>query len=495
MSRIDWEALPSLGQGLDRGVLYSPVRSVAWVEEPTDVDPDDPVTVDNSSFYDVQLSDPMYDDPPTQPHPYVAYSSEHVIGESSIRMYSENTSEIDGTYRFARLVQQFQNVATPIELRTWVRIKGARGHWGRFYMNLYLSGSESGSTYAAFIINSQTLYDPELDDMVTHYKFQADAPPGVTWDELHETTVTDEWYELIIQYQDDEAVFTVRDIEATVMGTITRSLGAVDGDLNAYMDFYAISLDPLNKMDIILDGIESNLVPEDPNAPPDYGYVIDFVDGVPWTGLISVEQEDTAEMKTDYYFDGIRHRVTHSLGDYKAKVSAFMYPKELDSYFEQSPRGLLGMTYRTHDGDSTKIHLIYNAKLLPFTRTHATKSATVSLESFDLQLVTKPYDTPGATPTAHLVIDVDSVRYPDALPWLEELLYGSEWQEPRLPSPREVVEIFEYFVVFRVTHNGDGTVTVEGPDEWIVDNGDGTYEISSPTLYPTGEDTYTMSSY
>lgn len=221
---------------------------------------------------------------------------------------------------------------------------------------------------------------------------------------------------------------------------------------------------------------------------------------VAWNGLIKVIENDSAEVKTSY-FDGQKVRVVENLGFFGAEVEAFAYPDEFetyvgsDLYLTGQSRKRFNLSYRTGDVDNRKIHLVWNAVVLPAEFSHSSHSKQANADTFQWVLTTKPVGILGSSPGSHLVVDLSDPRYLEAWAELEPILYGSVGVDARLPDPGEIAEIFEAHTEFTVTQNMDGTWTAVGPDGWITVNGDGTYEISSPSAHPLSEHTHQTTSY
>lgn len=228
--------------------------------------------------------------------------------------------------------------------------------------------------------------------------------------------------------------------------------------------------------------------------------VLYLSDGVvPWNGLVKVTENDSGTVNANKY-EGRNVRMLETIGDFSAQVDSLYYPEEFESYAgflysDKQPRRRFGFSYRTGREGYYQIHMVWNARVMPILKSHATDQKTPAMETLSWTLQASPEDIPGAGPSAHLVVDTSLTRYPDAVTALEAILYGDATHAPRLPTPTEVVNLFESYVLFRVTYNNDGTWTATGPDAWITVNADGTYEITSPTAFQTGEYTHTLSSY
>lgn len=230
--------------------------------------------------------------------------------------------------------------------------------------------------------------------------------------------------------------------------------------------------------------------------------VLYLADGaVPWNGLVGVEESDTGEIHADQFFDANRFRLMQNVGEYGALVEAITYPpafesyEGVDGYLDQQGRKFFDFSYRSHGSGSPKIHLVYNALATPSPRGTKTLTGSVDLSPFSWSIATVPREIPGARPGSHLVIEPDSARHPEAVETLEGMLYGTDISDPYMPSPEDVVAVFESYVIFRVEYNGDGTFTAMGPDDWITVHGDGTYEITSPSAFYIDEHTHQISSY
>ena len=131
----------------------------------------------------------------------------------------------------------------------------------------------------------------------------------------------------------------------------------------------------------------------------------------------------------------------------------------------QQSRKMFGMSYRTLIGNDVdgqdhgyKLHLIYGAQASPSEKNRATINDSPEAVSFSWELSTTPVDVPGYKPTAHLAID--STRTDAAkMKALEDILYGSETAEPRLPMPEEIMELFKDAVtVVTAAESADATL-------------------------------------
>lgn len=224
-----------------------------------------------------------------------------------------------------------------------------------------------------------------------------------------------------------------------------------------------------------------------------------YLDGtaVPWNGLIFVEELAVGSIDTDHYFEGNRVHISHELGDFRAKLSAYTYPDAFAEY-----NGLLGpdqykrfgFSYRTqHEDESSRIHLVYNAQVQDDVRAWGTVGAKPDTSLFSWDIYASAEMLPGGRPGSH--ISMEAPRDPEVLANIEDILYGTDGTEPRLPGPEEILALYEGATLLRITYNGDGTYTASGPDDMVRDLGNGRFEIDSPTAFHIKEDKFIVNSY
>ena len=185
------------------------------------------------------------------------------------------------------------------------------------------------------------------------------------------------------------------------------------------------------------------------------------VDGkpvVPWNGLVSVEEKPTGGEAKTFYQDGIVFLNVSSIEEYKASIQAYYSPPEFDEcdgtkkvsrgfYAAQQSRKTFDFCYRTFIGDTVsgsqqgyKLHFIYNALAEPSSRSSKTINDNPEPNVLSWDIVATPEVINGLFPTAYYF--VDSTEYnPALLSYLEDILYGTETTEPRIPSPTEIMDL------------------------------------------------------
>ena len=182
--------------------------------------------------------------------------------------------------------------------------------------------------------------------------------------------------------------------------------------------------------------------------------------GVAWNGLTAVTESPSGAEATALYADDIKYLELTSNEEFGATIEAYTYPDEFgvcDGSAElaagvkigQQKRSAFGLCYRTTLGNDVagndygyKLHLIYGAKAAPSEKAYATINDSPEAITFSWEVTTTPVAVSGFKPTAHIEIDSTKVDE-DKLKALEDLLYGTESGEAKLPLPDEVAALFK----------------------------------------------------
>lgn len=180
--------------------------------------------------------------------------------------------------------------------------------------------------------------------------------------------------------------------------------------------------------------------------------------GAAWNGLTAVTESPSGAEPSPLYADNIKYLNLVSAEEFGFTIEAYTYPKEFaDCNGEaellkgvrigQQKRKTFGLSYQTIlgndiDGDAYgyKLHLVYGALAAPSEKARNTVNDSPEATTMSWECSTTPVVVSGFKSTAHLEIDsteVDATK----LAALEEILYGSENEEPRLPLPDEVAKI------------------------------------------------------
>lgn len=182
--------------------------------------------------------------------------------------------------------------------------------------------------------------------------------------------------------------------------------------------------------------------------------------GVAWNGLISVTERPGGAESNDLYADNIKYASLRSAETFDATIEAYTYPDEFaecDGSAEAAPgvfvgqqnRDPFGLSYRTLIGNDTatdgddgyKLHLVYNATASPSEKSYQTVNDSPEAITFSWEIETTPVPVTGYKPTAILTVNSTKVDV-NALKQLEDILYGTDEAEARLPLPDEVIALF-----------------------------------------------------
>lgn len=176
----------------------------------------------------------------------------------------------------------------------------------------------------------------------------------------------------------------------------------------------------------------------------------------PWNGLISVDETSAGGEATEYHYDGVKYLDLVSSEDFQATLTAFYSPRAFDEcdgtrqivpglMITNQPRVPFDLSYRTQVGNDIdgqdhayEIHLVWNAMASPTTRSRRTRGDSVDPTNLSWTINTAPPESKIFKPTAHLIVkSMDSD--PRGLENLENHLYGSDIQDPYMPTQDEVV--------------------------------------------------------
>lgn len=191
--------------------------------------------------------------------------------------------------------------------------------------------------------------------------------------------------------------------------------------------------------------------------------------GVPWSGLVKVDEPVSGGEQTSFYYDGVKYYDFVSSEDFQAQVEAYSTPPEFAAcdgyqkvstglYATQQRRQRFDFSYRTLIANADtpqlayKIHLVYNCTASPSPRSYSTMTGTPSPSTRTWLFNTVPLPSATYKPTAHFVVDsrdLDSFQLQD----LEDRLYGSSTKTPYLPRPTEIITILASVVPATVTAN------------------------------------------
>lgn len=183
-----------------------------------------------------------------------------------------------------------------------------------------------------------------------------------------------------------------------------------------------------------------------------------YTKGVAWNGITAITESPSGAEATALYADNIKYLNLMSTEELGATIEAYMFPDEFAECdgsaniadgvsIGQQKRKTFGLAYKTilgNDEESNdygyKLHLLYGALAAPSERAYATVNDSPEAITLSWELSTTPVTVDGFKPTASVTIDSTKTD-PAKLKTLEDIIYGTEAAEPKLPLPNEIVEI------------------------------------------------------
>lgn len=180
--------------------------------------------------------------------------------------------------------------------------------------------------------------------------------------------------------------------------------------------------------------------------------------GVAWNGITGITESPSGAESNPMYADDIKYLDLISTEEFGATIEAYTYPDEFAECdgsasiatgvsIGQQSRKTFGLCYKTVYGNDVekndygyKLHIIYGAIASPSEKEYASINDSPEAITFSWEISTTPVEVTGFKPTATIVIDSTKVN-DEKLKALEEVLYGSESQEARLPLPDEIAEL------------------------------------------------------
>lgn len=214
--------------------------------------------------------------------------------------------------------------------------------------------------------------------------------------------------------------------------------------------------------------------------------------GVPWNGLVSVDDGSNSEAPTPVYLDGVKLYNRTPRKEYAATLSAYTYPEEFEEYngYEELTSGIyfgernaraFGISYRTgQENGSYRIHVVYGVIATPSASAYNTLTEQGAASVLSWTLVSTPIPLGGYQAVSHAIFDSRKTD-PGILRHLEDILYGTAIKEPRMPTPLEISELSAEDLPVSVTRLGDGNYEIWAPSYYleVVDNE--VFEFTGPT--------------
>ncbi len=185
-----------------------------------------------------------------------------------------------------------------------------------------------------------------------------------------------------------------------------------------------------------------------------------YGEGVAWNGLTAVTESPGGGEATPLYADDIKYVTLRSAEEFSATVEAYTYPTEFEACdgsaslaegvtIGQQARRAFGLCYRTAVGNDIqgqdlgyKIHIIYGCTVAPSEKAYATINDSPEAITFSWELSSTPAPVTGHNPTSTVVIDSTKADA-EKLAAIEDMLYGTEEAQSKLPTPDELIALLK----------------------------------------------------
>lgn len=187
--------------------------------------------------------------------------------------------------------------------------------------------------------------------------------------------------------------------------------------------------------------------------------------GVAWNGLTGFTESPDGAEANDIYADDIKYLSIRSTENFKCTISAYTYPDEFAACngevslidgavtFGQQPRKPFGFSCVTTVGNDVEfddhgyiIHLVWGASASPSEEDHQTINDSPEAVEFSWEIDTIPVavNIPGTKYKATAHMEINSTKATEAqMKAIEDVLYGTDQADARLPLPAEVVTIMQ----------------------------------------------------
>jgi hypothetical protein len=184
-----------------------------------------------------------------------------------------------------------------------------------------------------------------------------------------------------------------------------------------------------------------------------------YTKGVAWNGLTAVTESPSGAEPSPLYADDIKYVNLTSVEEFGATVEAYTYPDEFAECdgsasiatgvtVGQQKRKMFGLSYVTVLGNDVdlndhgyKLHIIYGALASPSEKSYTSINDSPEAITMSWEITTTPVPAgDNLKPTASITIDSTKAD-PIKLKALEDILYGTEEKEARLPLPAEIATL------------------------------------------------------
>nr|DAI57974.1 MAG TPA: tail tube protein [Caudoviricetes sp.]DAS77690.1 MAG TPA: tail tube protein [Caudoviricetes sp.] len=182
--------------------------------------------------------------------------------------------------------------------------------------------------------------------------------------------------------------------------------------------------------------------------------------GVAWNGITAANESPSGAESNDQYADNMVYLSLTGAEKFEGTIEAFSSPAEFDECdgmkelskgltVHQQTRKPFGFAYKSILGNDIKgndygykLHIWYGCKAAPSERSHSTVNDSPEPQNPSWSISSTPVAVPGAKPSS--VLTFNSTTTPaDKLKKIEDILYGTEAADARLPLPTELLDLLK----------------------------------------------------
>lgn len=182
--------------------------------------------------------------------------------------------------------------------------------------------------------------------------------------------------------------------------------------------------------------------------------------GVAWNGITAANESPSGAESNDQYADNMVYLSLTGAEKFEGTIEAFSSPVEFDECdgmkelskgltVHQQTRRPFGFAYKSILGNDIKgndygykLHIWYGCKAAPSERSHSTVNDSPEPQNPSWSISSTPVAVPGAKPSS--VLTFNSTTTPaEKLKKIEDILYGTEAANARLPLPSEIIELLK----------------------------------------------------
>lgn len=182
--------------------------------------------------------------------------------------------------------------------------------------------------------------------------------------------------------------------------------------------------------------------------------------GVAWNGITAANESPSGAESNDQYADNIVYLSLTGAEKFEGTIEAFSSPAEFDECdgmkeiskgltVSQQTRKPFGFAYKSILGNDIKgndygykLHIWYGCKAAPSERSHSTVNDSPEPQNPSWTVSSTPIAVPGAKPSS--VLTFNSTTTPaEKLKKIEDILYGTDEADARLPLPSEIIELLK----------------------------------------------------